>query len=217
MKKEIVSDKELEKFPVKECGERLVSLTRLHPSKIWRPEKKSVKNKYGHIVRKSVAKKILNIVDKMPKDIYFAIEEGYRPKEIQQKMWRRALKKWKKKYPRWSRGGINKFAAKYTANPSSYLYHVTGGVVDVTFVDKDGKELDMGKPFHTEDRRVSEEAKKNRRLLIKLMEGQGFVNYPLEWWHWCYGESLWAISKKKTHAIYDAIPLKKLKRFYKKV
>ena len=125
------------------------------------------------------------------------------------------VKKWKKKYPRWNKEEIETFTQNYTANPSSYMYHVTGGVVDVTFMDKDGKELDMGKPFHTMDKRVSKEAKKNRGLLIRLMKEQGFVNYSLEWWHWCYGESLWAMAKKKKHAIYGAIPLKDLNRFYK--
>lgn len=216
MIKSLISDHELGRFPVKECGERLVSLNLLRPLGIWRPEKKSVRNVHGHIVRKSVAKKILNIINKMSRGIYFAVEEGYRPKEIQQKMWRRALRKWRNKYPKWGNEEIKEFAAKYTANPSSYLYHVTGGVVDVTLINKNGKELDMGKPFHTRDNRLSKEAKKNRRLLIRLMEEQGFVNYPLEWWHWSYGESLWAMTKKKSHAIYGAIPLKSLRKFYKK-
>ncbi|MBM3473685.1 MAG: M15 family metallopeptidase [Armatimonadetes bacterium] len=29
-------------------------------------------------------------------------------------------------------------------------------------------------------------------MLFNAMERQGFKNYPLEWWHYSYGDSGWA-------------------------
>ncbi len=51
-------------------------------------------------------------------------------------------------------------------------------------------QLDMGTAFdcfselsHTDSSKISEKARKNRRLLKSAMEKHGFVNYELEWWH----------------------------------
>lgn len=67
--------------------------------------------------------------------------------------------------------------------------HNLGLAVDLTIVDlRSGKPLEMGTPFDT----FSEEAHTanatgdvaaNRRILVEAMEGEGFVNYDQEWWH----------------------------------
>jgi D-alanyl-D-alanine dipeptidase len=44
----------------------------------------------------------------------------------------------------------------------------------------------------------------NRRLLHNTMTDAGFVNLPSEWWHFDYGDQLWAWANKKDHAIYGA-------------
>ncbi len=36
------------------------------------------------------------------------------------------------------------------------------------------------------------EARKNRRILYNLMIDTGFTNLPSEWWHFDYGDKLWA-------------------------
>lgn len=67
--------------------------------------------------------------------------------------------------------------------------HNLGLAVDLTIVDlRTGQPLEMGTPFDT----FSEEAHTanatgdvaaNRRILVEAMEGEGFVNYDQEWWH----------------------------------
>lgn len=37
---------------------------------------------------------------------------------------------------------------------------------------------------HTDNDRISIEARQNRQLLKSIMEAAGFTNYPLEWWHY---------------------------------
>ncbi len=74
--------------------------------------------------------------------------------------------------------------------------HSRGSTVDLTLVDilpgPDGKlrERDMGTTFDffspfsaPSDKRVSEEARSNRRLLADAMKKAGFVPYGKEWWH----------------------------------
>ena len=45
-------------------------------------------------------------------------------------------------------------------------------------------------------------AEANRKLLLRTMQKQGFVNYPNEWWHFCYGDKLYAAYKFEKQAIY---------------
>jgi D-alanyl-D-alanine dipeptidase len=32
----------------------------------------------------------------------------------------------------------------------------------------------------------------NRTILAAATRAADFVNYPLEWWHWSYGDRYWA-------------------------
>jgi len=78
--------------------------------------------------------------------------------------------------------------------------HRRGGAFDLTIVDRSGTELFMGTDhddltekavtdFFESKKQLSvleKEAKKNRRLLKRVMKKGGFKNYPAEWWHWSY-------------------------------
>ncbi len=44
----------------------------------------------------------------------------------------------------------------------------------------------------SEMRFSDEEARANRRLLHWLMHDEGFEGHPDEWWHFSYGDQLWA-------------------------
>jgi zinc D-Ala-D-Ala dipeptidase len=68
--------------------------------------------------------------------------------------------------------------------------HNLGLAVDLTLVDRtSGRELAMGTPFDTfspaaHTANATGEAARNRALLKRLMEAEGFVNYEKEWWHY---------------------------------
>ena len=92
--------------------------------------------------------------------------------------------------------------------------HTTGGAIDLTIVDKNGNELDMGTGFdcfkdtantnYFELNNINEEVKNNRRLLYTVMTEAGFTNLPTEWWHFDYGNKFWAFYTKND-AIYDCV------------
>ena len=45
----------------------------------------------------------------------------------------------------------------------------------------------------------------NRRsLLFSVMEQAGFVQHPNEWWHFSYGDQLWAWTSNQGISIYGA-------------
>nr|MCR4668630.1 M15 family metallopeptidase [Clostridia bacterium] len=82
------------------------------------------------------------------------------------------------------------FAKGYIAARSS---HSRGSTVDLTLLDmQTGKELDMGSPFdffgeisHPDYRgpEITDEQYRNRMVLRRVMERNGFRPLDCEWWH----------------------------------
>lgn len=85
--------------------------------------------------------------------------------------------------------------------------HLSGGAVDIALVRIcDDEELDMGcgccehgPTTRTKCDGLTKQQKDNRAMLCQVMEEAGFTNYPAEWWHFCYGDNMWAAyNNKKT-------------------
>lgn len=97
----------------------------------------------------------------------------YRPLDIQKKMWEIVSN------------------PDYVADPKKGSIHNRGGAVDITLVDTTGNELDMGTPFdffgieaRHDYENLSDEVKKNRKLLRKIMTRSDFKIFESEWWHY---------------------------------
>lgn len=101
------------------------------------------------------------------------IFDCYRPLDIQKKMWKIVSN------------------PQYVANPSKGSIHNRGGAVDITLVNLEGKELDMGTGFdffgieasHNYPN-LSQKVKENRLLLKKIMKEKHFNSFDSEWWHY---------------------------------
>lgn len=100
----------------------------------------------------------------------------------------------------------------YVSNPANGGgLHNYGLAVDITIVDKNGKELDMGtkvdhlgKEAHINNEAalvqsgiISAQAKKNRELLRRVMREAGFKALQSEWWHFNYTTRAEAKAKYK--------------------
>ncbi|MGQ7947456.1 M15 family metallopeptidase [Flavobacterium sp. WC2509] len=97
----------------------------------------------------------------------------YRPLDIQKRMWAIVSD------------------PQYVANPAKGSIHNRGGAVDITLVDFDGNELDMGTTFDFFGKEAghdfpgfSKEIKNNRNLLRKVMDKEHFNSFDSEWWHY---------------------------------
>jgi D-alanyl-D-alanine dipeptidase len=69
--------------------------------------------------------------------------------------------------------------------------HCRGIAIDLTLINEDGKELDMGTDFddfselaHHNCQKVSVDAQRNRLILLGLMTLAGWDLYSQEWWHY---------------------------------
>ena len=101
------------------------------------------------------------------------IYDCYRPLDVQKKMWAIVSN------------------PIYVANPSKGSIHNRGGALDITLVDSNGKELDMGTPFDFFGPEASHDYKnfpekilQNRALFKKIMIGSKFQSFDSEWWHY---------------------------------
>jgi D-alanyl-D-alanine dipeptidase len=152
------------------------------------------------------------------------IFDGWRPSAVQKYfhdkwMPRQLLKRNPRLTPAQLRRETERYWAAPTSDPSSPAPHATGGAVDLTIRWRDsGEHLWMGSIFddaspiaradHFERRAArgfafsDEEARANRRLLHWLMRKEEFAANPGEWWHFSYGELMWAKLSAAPHAFY---------------
>jgi zinc D-Ala-D-Ala dipeptidase len=79
----------------------------------------------------------------------------------------------------------------FLADPRRGSPHSRGAAIDLTLIDVDGRELDMGTAFdaftplsHHANTDVSVTAQRHRFLLLGLMSAAGWDFYGNEWWHY---------------------------------
>lgn len=139
--------------------------------------------------------------------------DAWRPKAVQvyfHDVWMPA--ELKKREPSLAGEALTRAVERYWAAPSrdaaSPAPHATGGAVDLTIRWKGGDPLWMGSlfddatPLAHRDRFEApaaaamsfsdEEARANRRLLHWTMTDEGFAGLPDEWWHFSFGDQIWA-------------------------
>jgi D-alanyl-D-alanine dipeptidase len=79
---------------------------------------------------------------------------------------------------------------RYVADPAKGSRHNRGMAVDLTLVDRQGKELPMPTGYddftpraHRDSTDAPREALRNREVLERAMARRGFAPLPTEWWH----------------------------------
>ena len=109
---------------------------------------------------------------------------------------------------------VGRFWAAPSRDPATPPPHSTGAAVDLTLSSRDGTPLAMGgeidaigavsEPQHYAGREDSEARRwhQRRQLLAEVMGSAGFVQHPNEWWHYSFGDQLWAWRKAAAVAIY---------------
>src|SRR3989344_6088736 len=208
-----VADEELMKIPVRDCNEKLVNLRDYNKDLVIEIEEESKKSQglkeNECFVRESVAIMLSQVQSLLHKGFYIKIIDTYRPMEAQKKIYAQVLSELKNKLHHLTDKELEKETDKWVANPRIIPPHTTGGAIDLILLDKNRKEINFGTKINTvlvkaaTEFPFKNEVKNNRLFLVKTMTEAGFVNYPLEWWHWSYGDRIWAFYKKKPFAIYN--------------
>lgn len=109
-----------------------------------------------------------------PLGLTLKIFDAFRPIEVQQALWNHTPD------------------PEFLSEPGvGSTPHCRGVAVDLTLVDKNGKELDMGTAFdaftplsHHGNQEIPAAAQQNRHLLMGIMTTAGWDFYRNEWWHY---------------------------------
>lgn len=101
------------------------------------------------------------------------IFDAYRPRSVQEALWAFCPD------------------PNYITPPEKGSPHTRGVAVDLTLVDANGQELNMGTPFddftpvsHHGTRNLPPDVVKNRYLLLGIMMSAGWDFFVNEWWHY---------------------------------
>ncbi len=178
--------------------------------------------------RSEVFERLLRVAKGLPGGLRLVVLDAWRPFAVQQYLYDSLAAALGEHHPDADAAALEHLVRQFVSPPSASRDapspHLTGGAVDVTLCDEDGRWLDMGTAFdeasprsytsHFEradpadarERRVRD----NRRLLYHAMTAAGFSNLPSEWWHYDYGDQLWAWSRGAEAALYGPAEVRPL-------
>lgn len=167
----------------------------------------------SYLLRETVANMLYKASELLPSGYKLAIVEGVRSIEKQQEHWNRKFEHFLANHPEWSQKEVEHQTALVVARPVPLANHNCGGAVDVALIYNE-KLVDMGslpqalvekKIVEMFSELITDEQKKNRSILREAMELVGFVWYPGEWWHYCYGDRMWAVYTGQKECVYGPI------------
>ncbi len=165
-------------------------------------------------LRKSVAEKLARVNARAGAvGLELFLFDAWRPRAVQayfHDVW--MPRELQRRDPTLNGAALTEEVERYWAAPSdsadSPAPHATASAVDLTLRWKDGECLWMGSLFDdvtglahrdrfeelaAENFSFSDsEARANRRLLHWLMIEEGFAGHPDEWWHFSWGDQMWA-------------------------
>ena len=136
-------------------------------------------------VRRIVAEALLNIQKELrKKSMRLKFFDCYRPGKVQKALW--AIRP----------------DPRYVADPKKGSMHNRGLAVDLTIVDANGKELDMGttfdyfgkKAYHSY-KKLPDTVLKNRLFLRTIMQKYDLEPITSEWWHYSYRKKSYPIAQ----------------------
>lgn len=185
--------------PMKECHEPMVHLTSCDGLFL---------SEVVMLCRQSVAEKLKRVAKQLSETgLGIYIYELYRSPEQQQMRLQETYNRYVDKFA--DKDELERYVRRCTAGVGGG--HQTGGAVDLTLCDNNGTPLDMGSEYPVKCKEMvtsyvlTPTINGRRNLLCKVMYKEGFANYPGEWWHFSYGDQLWAAYRYKRHARYSPI------------
>ncbi|MGH1428949.1 MAG: M15 family metallopeptidase [Arenicella sp.] len=180
-------------------------------------------------LRKTIAEKLTKVNDNLrPFGAELLIYDAYRSIECQQGLWEFFYERGRSEIPNATEEDCREYALGYVRDPRkfdrldtrTFPIHITGSSVDVVlkYLDSD-QLLDMGSDFeeiidvsYTDyferqllqgDIQSDDIRLLNRRLMDWAFTQEGFLNDPILYWHYDWGNQLWIKVKK---ALHDDVP-----------
>jgi D-alanyl-D-alanine dipeptidase len=215
----------LKQIPIAECKEALQPASLLQGTVLVYPAyfKMGIPSAPPEChLRLSVYNRIVHAASQLPSEFRLVILDGWRPFSVQQHLYDTLINLMEHTYPDVSAEELASEARNLVSPPSNLTSapspHLTGGSIDLTLADQNGRILNMGTLFDEASplsytaslegisslSPAQKVARDNRRVLYNVMIDAGFTNLPSEWWHFDFGNQLWAWHSGNQQAIYGA-------------
>ncbi|MGW7053473.1 M15 family metallopeptidase [Streptomyces sp. NPDC054887] len=209
-----MSDPRVAAIPVQDCGEDLVDV-REHGVRID-DRRRDETGAWAH-VRQDVLTRLLHAQSLLPTGMSLLFVEGFRPPALQRRYFEEYSDVLARAHPDWSAAHLQEAASRFVS-PPEIAPHSAGAAVDVTLIDHQGHELNMGTRVnaspeesdgacYTDAPGLSDRALTNRATLGRALFSAGLINYGTEWWHWSFGDRYWALQTKQPAALYGLVDL----------
>ncbi|MFI5822795.1 M15 family metallopeptidase [Streptomyces rishiriensis] len=210
----LMSDPRVAAIPVQDCGERLIDV-REHGLRVD-DRRQDPTGAYAH-VRQGVLTRLLHAQSLLPAGVLLLFVEGYRPPALQRRYFEKYSSELARAHPEWRPAELREAASRFVS-PPEIAPHSAGAAVDVTLVDYQGRELDMGTRVnatpeesggacYTDAPGLSSRAQTNRSTLKTVLAEAGLTNYATEFWHYSFGDRYWALQTKQPAALYGPVEL----------
>ena len=198
----LLSDRRVAAVPVRDAVQSLVRLdVDFGPARAW--------------VRRGLAERLVAAQHVLPADVRLRVVEGHRPVRQQWSMVAAYAAELRRLHPGLPDAELRRLTSRFVS-PVEVAPHVAAAAVDLTLVDPQGAELDMGTPIDATPEQsggacyfaaegIDPGARERRELMAKVLCGAGLVNYPTEWWHWSYGDRYWAVMTDAPAALYGPV------------
>ena len=216
-----ITDPAVLAIPIVECDEPLIDIRNTVELRYGPPpECELTKDDYTKM-RQSVFERICLAQKELPRNWRFRLYEGFRSLRVQKMLFEQEQQRVIARLPHATSeqqfyettrlvSPVLNFDGSINIPP-----HTTGAAIDIEILTNTGELLDMGMTAQdwvsvepdlclSHSPLVNKKIQANRQLLIDVMQAQGFVNYPTEWWHFSYGDRYWAWHHSQKEAIYGS-------------
>ncbi len=199
----------LNRIPELDNGEPLVSILERCP-RVQVPRPQTIP-----WVRESVAQMLHRASISLPDGLFIAVTDAWRPFRRQELIYDFMWKSGQEAFPHLSYAQLRRKINRWVAptDQKAPPGHCTGAAVDILLVDATGEPIDITSPFErfaaapTWATNLSEEAYRNRMIMVEAMLEVGFSNCRDEYWHYSYGDAGWAVREAKSECFYGLIEL----------
>ena len=170
----------------------------------------------GIYVRSELAVRLRAAAASLDDDYTLVVRAGHRPLEVQKRILIECADDYAKDNPNTSDKEALEHARIFVSDPDIKLPpHVCGAAVDIELMNTStGELLDFGSKINDDNDKSSlyysdltEEQANNRQILVKAMLDADFASYMPEWWHFSYGDQVWAWFYDKEKSLYSPLDL----------
>jgi len=170
----------------------------------------------GIYVRSELLNRIELAANILSNPYKLVIRAGHRPIDVQKRLLKECSAEYKKDNPGISEKDALNHARTFVSDPDITLPpHVCGAAVDVEIVDATtGILLDFGSTMDDDNERsflyysdLTDNQKANRLMLVTVMLKAGLASCKTEWWHFSYGDQIWAWFYDHQNSLYSPVDL----------